>query len=234
MRESWSRWWWRPRDLEWRWPSDWMPVSFRMPRKLLPNIDWKFRVPDLNVVCNDRCETAALDCIIGCENDVNCISGCLRDQAECSQGKSVRGGRSGSIRMCSDCTVFHGLFHFPWLLITLHILDCPCEIGCLDGCDGCSNPVCQCEVSFSINHIAWSVDHWQIVIIITWFYRIWRKIKTGTTVLTIMVRPWADASTPVMATKAVKPNASMVSRSDKPTAHARYQIQSFSSSNVLI
>ena len=150
-----------------------------------------------------------------------------------SQLEGAAPAASGCIQAVT-APVFHGLFYFRWLLITLYILDCPCEIGCLDGCDDCSNPVCQCEVSFSINHIAWSVDHWQIVIIITWFYRIWRKIKTGTTVLTIMVRPWADASTPVMATKAVKPNASMVSRSDKPTAHARYQIQSFSSSNVLI
>ena len=181
MRESWSRWWWRPRDLEWRWPSDWMPVSFRMPRKLLPNIDWKFRVPDLNVVCNDRCETAALDCIIGCENDVNCISGCLRDQTECSNGKSklkrehrTAPAASGCVthrvyRLYSTASVFYGVFNFRWLLITLYIIGCPCGIGCSDGCDDCSNPVCECEVSFNMNHTGWSVDHWQIVIIITWF-----------------------------------------------------------------
>ena len=27
-------------------------------------------------------------------------------------------------------------------------LDCPCELNCLDGCDECDNPVCDCEVSF--------------------------------------------------------------------------------------
>ena len=191
------------------------------------------RVPDLNAVCNDRCEITALDCIIGCENDVNCISGCLRDQTECSNGKSklkreprTAPAASGCVthrvyRLYSTASVFYGVFNFRWLLITLYILGCPCGIGCSDGCDDCSNPVCQCEVSLSMNHTAWSVDLWQIVIIITWFYRIWRRIETGTSVLTIMVRPWADASTPAMAMKVAKPIASMVSREDKPTARAR-------------
>ena len=26
------------------------------------------------------------------------------------------------------------------------ISECPCEMGCLDGCDDCPNPVCECEV----------------------------------------------------------------------------------------
>ena len=127
----------------------------------------------MNAICTDRCETAALECIIGCENDVNCISGCLRDQAECSQGKSVRGGRPGSIKMYTGCTVQPLYFTASFILdgfsimlymafdnviyFSLKFLDCPCEIGCLDGCDDCSNPVCQCEVSFSINHTAWSL-----------------------------------------------------------------------------
>ena len=26
-------------------------------------------------------------------------------------------------------------------------LGCPCEVNCLDGCDECDNPVCDCQVS---------------------------------------------------------------------------------------
>ena len=28
---------------------------------------------------------------------------------------------------------------------------CPCEVNCLDGCDACDNPVCDCQVSPMIN-----------------------------------------------------------------------------------
>ena len=42
-----------------------------------------------------------------------------------------------------------------------------------------------------------------------------------------MVRPWADASTPAMALKVAKMIASMASRADKLTAHARYQLEGF-------
>ena len=31
--------------------------------------------------------------------------------------------------------------------INLPYLDCPCGPNCLDGCDNCPNPVCECQVS---------------------------------------------------------------------------------------
>ena len=34
--------------------------------------------------------------------------------------------------------------------------DCPCEINCLDGCDGCDNPVCDCQVSL-FAFISWEL-----------------------------------------------------------------------------
>ena len=46
-----------------------------------------FSVPDLNAICIDRCVTDALECITGCGNDLDCIGDCLRDQAQCIQGK---------------------------------------------------------------------------------------------------------------------------------------------------
>ena len=47
-----------------------------------------FSVPDLNAICIERCETATLECLIDCENDLGCVSDCLRGQTQCNQGWS--------------------------------------------------------------------------------------------------------------------------------------------------
>ena len=55
-----------------------------------------FSVPDLFDVCIERCETAQLECILGCGNDLMCLSQCISDakvsydQAEFSE-RSERG-----------------------------------------------------------------------------------------------------------------------------------------------
>ena len=46
-----------------------------------------FRVPELNLICTDKCERTAEECIYGCESDVNCISQCNRDSINCIQSK---------------------------------------------------------------------------------------------------------------------------------------------------
>ena len=46
------------------------------------------RVEDLNDRCNDRCEELSLDCILDCNNDPLCVSQCLREITECSDGKT--------------------------------------------------------------------------------------------------------------------------------------------------
>ena len=45
------------------------------------------RVPDLRNVCIERCENDLLDCIMGCNNDVQCVSDCIRIQTECISSK---------------------------------------------------------------------------------------------------------------------------------------------------
>ena len=47
-----------------------------------------FRVPDLNNECVSRCENALLECILACEDDVECLSECIRLETECTNGKS--------------------------------------------------------------------------------------------------------------------------------------------------
>ena len=84
-------------------------------------------VPDLFDVCIERCETAQLECILNCENDLMCLSQCISGATSCIEGK------------------FRSLFYFYKILWCSK--DCPCQINCLDGCDDCPNSVCQCEVS---------------------------------------------------------------------------------------
>ena len=108
--------------------------------------------------------------------------------------------------------VYSLAWYIPWhCKFLIKFSDCPCEIGCLDGCDDCPNPVCECEVREKILRFQFLS-----------FLRIWRPMKTGTSASMTMVQLWADASTLVMAMKAVKLIASIVSRSDKPIVHVRY------------
>ena len=89
---------------------------------------WHFRVPDLEKVCMERCENDLLECVIYCGNDSACISACMRLEQECEDSKSK--------------------FPSKWYAkIIIAFLGCPCGKLCPDGCTGCSNSVCQCEVN---------------------------------------------------------------------------------------
>ena len=44
------------------------------------------RVPDLKEKCLEQCEIAQLECILDCDNDVNCISDCIRHATDCIEG----------------------------------------------------------------------------------------------------------------------------------------------------
>ena len=46
------------------------------------------RVPDLNIACTNRCEEIQFECIINCGDDSACISACVREIAQCFNGKS--------------------------------------------------------------------------------------------------------------------------------------------------
>ena len=43
-------------------------------------------VPDLFDVCIERCETAQLECILSCENDLMCLSQCISEATSCIEG----------------------------------------------------------------------------------------------------------------------------------------------------
>ena len=45
-----------------------------------------FSVPDLFDVCIERCETAQLECILSCENDLMCLSQCISEATSCIEG----------------------------------------------------------------------------------------------------------------------------------------------------
>ena len=85
---------------------------------------------NLNLICQERCVELTYKCIIECDpSDQLCITACLREDTTCIQGKRTQ---------FESEMVFSGNF-------TLYYLACPCESECIDGCEGCHNPVCQCK-----------------------------------------------------------------------------------------
>ena len=46
-----------------------------------------FRVPELKQICVERCEVVLLDCILGCSDNVECLSGCIRLETECLESE---------------------------------------------------------------------------------------------------------------------------------------------------
>ena len=46
-----------------------------------------FRVPELRDICIERCENKLLECILDCNNDVECLSECIRIETECTSSK---------------------------------------------------------------------------------------------------------------------------------------------------
>ena len=84
----------------------------------------------------ERCEEALLECILDCNNDMECLSTCIRLETKCTDSES-------------DISVTN-VFHRP-LSMNLNCdpfySGCPCEFGCLEGCTDCPNPVCYCEVN---------------------------------------------------------------------------------------
>ena len=78
---------------EWTYGPSWYRVEPKLSvpykRKWFRKTDEKFRVPELNLVCTERCEQTLLECFVGCENDMNCVSDCIREETKCIQGKSL-------------------------------------------------------------------------------------------------------------------------------------------------
>lgn len=93
-------------------------------------------VPELSTLCTEECEEVHLDCLSQCENDLIYISECTRQMAYCIQGKSIL-----------------NIMTTPVITIHRCISDCPCNAGCPDGCEGCDNLICQCQVKLYIANI---------------------------------------------------------------------------------
>ena len=89
-----------------------------------------FRDYDLSLVCVSKCEDELLQCVSTCSSS-DCLMECNRAAFVCGDGEyffSVK-----------DSQVYSSLF-FPFLA-------CPCHTDCIDGCQGCDNPICFCNVS---------------------------------------------------------------------------------------
>ena len=44
-------------------------------------------VPELFDVCIERCQTASVECIVSCDNDLMCISECIVEVTACIEGE---------------------------------------------------------------------------------------------------------------------------------------------------
>ena len=126
-------------------------------------------VPDLFDVCIERCETAQLECILSCENDLMCLSQCISDATSCIEGQ---------LKCSFDFSTFYGNEK-----ILNSISDCPCQINCYDGCDDCPNPVCQCEVSIVYSKIRSSLKATKALLSLGKnISRTWNQTQIGTCV----------------------------------------------------
>ena len=101
----------------------------------------------MNIACTDRCVEISVECITACDPaDITCYSQCQREIAECINGELVS---SPSLKQKGRLV----LHKYKALGIKIYFLacylGCPCELNCLDGCEDCDNPVCNCEVSSS-------------------------------------------------------------------------------------
>ena len=56
---------------------------------MMTEYDPFLRVPELKELCLDKCEIAQLECILDCNNDVNCISDCIRHATDCIEGNAT-------------------------------------------------------------------------------------------------------------------------------------------------
>ena len=86
---------------------------------------------DLSLVCISKCDEQYLQCVSTCSS-TDCLVECNRSWA-----------------ICGDCE-----YTFYWnegslmrIIRFNHFLACPCHTDCIDGCQGCDNPVCFCNVS---------------------------------------------------------------------------------------
>ena len=82
---------------------------------------WVFRDEDVGAKCETQCELEYVDCTLSC-SDTNCLIDCGRALTDCVQGLNM-----------DECSIMNN-----------HFLDCPCNINCPNGCNGCPNPICVC------------------------------------------------------------------------------------------
>ena len=154
----------------------------------------------MNIACTDRCVEISVDCITGCDpDDITCYSQCQREIAECINSKLL----------CAPMFHKYKALEFESCFLTCNS-GCPCELNCLDGCEDCDNPVCNCEVSSScsvaqICRLGWFQMPVQVQsnVLISPF-RWSRTIRTGIVVSMITVSSWEDVSMHVKTTKSVK------------------------------
>ena len=84
---------------------------------------------DLSLVCTSKCDDKYLRCSSTCSSSY-CLLECHRIAVACDDCKS-------------PWVQFYRFFFTGYFIY----LACPCHTDCIDGCQGCENPICFCNVS---------------------------------------------------------------------------------------
>ena len=107
----------------------WVPsyrFIFAIPRWNVYRKCYAFSDYDLSLICISKCDDVFLNCIAGC-SDSECVLKCNRDSVDCNEGDFI--------------------FEY-WNSKNKSLFSaCPCHTDCLEGCNGCENPICFCNVS---------------------------------------------------------------------------------------
>ena len=71
-----------------------MPVSIQIQNSDMSHTEWvkpyeeiDFSVPELFDVCIESCQTASVECIVNCDNDLMCIGECIVEVTACNEGE---------------------------------------------------------------------------------------------------------------------------------------------------
>ena len=93
-----------------------------------------------------------MECVTTCSSS-DCLVECNRAAVTCGDGKY------GSYDIYTICIQSYTvcslrlLQRLIFILVSKIHLACPCHIDCIDGCNGCDNPICFCNVSQNFNSL---------------------------------------------------------------------------------
>ena len=162
---------------------------------------------DLSYKCTAKCDDVYIQCVSNCSSS-ECVMECGRAMNQCSDGEFLF--------QQIDFSVF---CRRSFVIIVYSA--CPCHTDCIEGCQGCENPICYCNVSLWLRNIHDNM-----------FAHHLRTVPMTITWMLVWIRPaklWANAFWTVKKTAAAKQVVYQILKSNILNAPVRFvQLNSFS------